>query len=283
MIPYGQDINDQDIMNYWGAGVVLVQFDNVWSAYRLTEVLGDDCILRKVDTPGMASEEAPEKIELTRDEFFEQVLLHRPKLGVCYSDDDKSLYHLSWVPSGPDRVKSLRGTDVHVIPLGTVDGEDDIVVVEDDDIASVIILNRLKGEGDSDREWRALKASLTIDPLNDDLQPRHDPRLNDTRNLKLVIKYLNSKAVSFRDAYASAIRTGLSWVAGEHWLKRTEDRAGVHLHAGQVRISKVRIDALGNTRVAVPEDTGKAKSLVCKMMTNAILAANGITEENHGD
>lgn len=121
MIQY-DDISPEDLSRYWGKGTVFMPLRNgdevVWNAYTTYEVGTSRVMLKLVKglpITKLSSGEAPETaLTLTYQEFFRQVLLHRPALGVL-TREDGSVYLLSWQHAdGNDLCKAIRNEDVRV-------------------------------------------------------------------------------------------------------------------------------------------------------------------------
>lgn len=118
MIPYADSIGRNDIVAYWGTGYIMLQYQGVWSAYRITEVTNEEvCILKR--EPKLSHKDAPERVRFTKDEFFEHAMLHRPGLGTFVAPNGE-IIHMSWVCARNDKVKSIVPEDIHVTSLGWI-------------------------------------------------------------------------------------------------------------------------------------------------------------------
>lgn len=283
MIPYGQDITENDIRNYWGNGYVLLRQGGVWSMYRLIAVDGDRFLLNKSNTVGMADKNAPKEVTLTRDQFFEQVLLHRPELGIVPSADSASLIQLGWVPAHGNQIKALTSNDIHITTLckrkpkvAVVHEEPPIQEDQHVNLPLMLVRKALAGNQVTIRIGKsAIEASKFFQsPLRRDNMPRVAGRDEHKGRLKLVVSYLNSTALEFQDAYVTSRDRHFSPLQRDWWLRG--NAAGAVLYAGQTALGTVILHNPAEAEFKVVKGVSKEQSTVLKAMAKAILAGYAI-------
>lgn len=263
MIPYAQDINRRDMLAYWSDGYLLVDEDGQWNAYKLYNIDGDEvCTITRCNE--FSSDGAREMITLSKEKFFESVLLHRPPLGTVITPEGEAL-HLSWVAATGNKIKSVMAEDIHVTKLKADDAPE-----EDVDMQQLInqwartVRQHRKGE---DRIGQFEMAEAYPNPkhmyyINRMNAPRmarrrREPARDDI--IKLVLAYLNRTPLGFYEALEIALHDGMAVDENDVLIRRTDKKAA-ELSIGDMMLGTVCVTPMGcDFKAATYKNTAKAK------------------------
>lgn len=241
MINYDQNINARDIINYWSNGTVLLEHKGSWSGYSVIGIeesestrAGEELIQLALTSKEMTYGTPPNKVALTRPNFFKKAILHRPRLGVVRGKDG-IMYLLSWAPGRGDMNKAIQKSDVVFKILDTSDSK-----VQDDwqkryseagnawDEA-VGKMRRLRGAQRDYRRWRQqlISISNTLHRRTDAFMVTENRLKNgggrgSNKHLHLAIQFLNFKPVSLKEAYKACLEKGAAVIKGTLWLRRRD-------------------------------------------------------------
>ena len=118
MIQYDRHMDGEDIVRYWAGGFVLRRRANCgpWCLAAVGRARPDGMLELYVYHQG--TDRAPTTEVLTRDAFFDEVILHRPVVNLVLHQG--VLYRLSWLP--PDRAanRSIGEGSIRVRRLAPV-------------------------------------------------------------------------------------------------------------------------------------------------------------------
>ena len=282
MIPYLDSINDADILAYWGHGSIFLKHKGIWNSYTLTDVDGDRCVISA--QRGLCDSDAPPSIVMTREQFFEQCLLHRPPLGVVEDTDSGYLLHLSWTATGGDRVKAMLAEQVHIIRLAEYRAPDKpvektvTVPVQDDLVrwgtAFANLREELVTQGVAmySRESRRRAFRNAADAgVVDYTRLSHTRKPAQPNIMSLVRRLLNRTEPTLKSACAEAKAHGSAAGPSGSWLSYDPTKDIYELYSGQTRLGRVRQSATGMASFTPVRYKNKAKSTSVIMLAKTIL------------
>lgn len=274
MIPYAESIERNDMVAYWGTGFILLNFSGTWSAYRLREVAEDhSCTLRR--EPGLSDKDAPVNVRLTKEEFFEQALLHRPSLGVVIAKSGE-IVHLSWIAARGDKIKSIVPEDVHISTLGWVPDSDK----NNPDEPSTLEL--MEAWADSCKHWRTEWGHLKEDVIFPDKTritypgTRRDKKKPARPNvMSLVMQFLNQTQTPFESAVRQALDVGAAVAENGTWLARASKGEAANVYTVGTKLGVAREKADGSIEFVPVKHKLAARQRVINALASRLINTPG--------